>query len=106
MSFDFSGYQREQTAYGNQQEAAAPALERTGGCGKFFFVAVIVVVGLHCLSFILLTVPVRAFAFLRQLIDVAQAVRRLDRWGWWSHPDRVGEIEELGHVDLGGVPRG
>jgi hypothetical protein len=47
LSFDFSGYQSEEAAYGNQQDAAAPTLERSAGRGKLFFVAVIVVIGLH-----------------------------------------------------------
>jgi hypothetical protein len=47
LSFDFSGYQGEDAAYGNQQDAAAPTLERSGGRRELFFVAVIVVVGRH-----------------------------------------------------------
>lgn len=47
MGFDFGGYQSEEAAYGNRQDAAAPTLERTGGGGKLLFVAVSVVVDLH-----------------------------------------------------------
>jgi hypothetical protein len=57
LSFDFSGYQSEEAAYGNQQDAAAPTLERSRGRGKLLFVAVSVFVGLHCFDFILLAGP-------------------------------------------------
>src|SRR5689334_376765 len=45
-------------------------------------------------------------AFLRQFIQIASSV---DVLGWRtgrSHPSRVGEIKELSHVHLGGVPVG
>src|SRR4029077_20109885 len=43
-------------------------------------------------------------AALGQLIHIASAIGNLGRRVRRSHPSRITEIEELSHVDLGGVP--